>query len=119
MPSRSHQYSFRLLLFELDLLGSERAALGNDRRSIPPVEVGSLDGAVVHLGDPHVGPVDVPRCDIDRDAVGKSAPGDDDLAVGAVRIERDDAVVAEVEKEQATHCGCVVGRGVAVPAFVN
>ena len=77
--------------------------------AIAPVEVGSLNGAVVRLGIPHIGPVDVPRRDIDRDAVGVSALGDDDLAVGAVRIERDHTVVAEVEKEQATHCGSVAG----------
>ena len=72
---------------------------GHDRHSIPPIEVSSLNGAVVQLGNPHIGPVDVSRRDIERDAVGVSALGDDDLAVGAVRIERDDAVVAEVEKE--------------------
>jgi hypothetical protein len=39
--------------------------------------------------------------DIDRDAVGVSALGDDDLAVGAVRIQRNDTAAAEVEKKQA------------------
>ena len=98
------------LLFELDLLGRERTALGDDRRSIPPIEVSSLDGAVVELGNPHIGPVEVSRRDIERDAVGVSALGDDHLAVGAVGIERDDTVVAEVQKEQATHCGLLAGR---------
>ena len=49
------------------------------------------------------------RRDVDSDAIGVSALGDDDLAVGAVRIERDHTVVAEVEKEQAVHCGSVAG----------
>jgi hypothetical protein len=52
----------------------------------------------------------VSRRDIDRDAIGVSAPGDDDLAAGAVRIQRNDTVVAEVEKEQATDCGFVARR---------
>ena len=65
------------LRFELELLRRERAALGNDRRAILPVEVDALDGAVVQLGITHVGPVDVSACDIDRDAVGESATGDE------------------------------------------
>ena len=98
------------LLFELELLGSECAALGNDRLAIPPVEVSSLDGAVVRRGVAHIGPVDVSRRDIDGDAIGVSALGDDDLAVGAVRVQRQDTVVAEVEKEQAADCVFVAGR---------
>ena len=62
-----------VLLVELELLRRERAALRNDRRAIPPVEVGALDGAVVQVGDAHVGPVDVPAFDIDRDAIGHPA----------------------------------------------
>ena len=67
----------------------------NDRLAILPVEVGSLNGTVVRGGVAHVGPVDVFRRDIDRGAIGVSALGDDDLAVGAVRIQGYDAVVAE------------------------
>jgi hypothetical protein len=98
------------LRFELELLGSERAALGNDRLAIPPVEVSSLNGAIVGLGVPHIGPIDVSGRDIDGDAIGVSALGDDDPAVGAVRIQRHHTVVAEVEKEQAIHRGCVALR---------
>ena len=67
---------------ELELFGRERAPLGNDRLAIPPVEVGALDGAVIQIGDAHVGPVDVPVFDIDRDAIRHPALVDDDLAVG-------------------------------------
>ena len=65
---------------------------GNDRLAIAPVEVGSLSGAVVRLGAAHIGPVDdigpvdAARRGVDGDAIGESAPGDDDVAVGAVRI---------------------------------
>jgi hypothetical protein len=107
------------LRFELQLLGRERAALANDRLAIPSVEVGSLDGAVVRRGVAHVGPVDVSRPDIDRDAIGVSAFGNDDLAVGAVRIQRNDTVVAEVEKEQAADYGTVAGYRLRVSAFVT
>jgi hypothetical protein len=97
-------------LFELQLLGSERAALGNDRPAILPVEVSSLNGTVVRRGIAHVSPVNVSRRDIDRDAIGISALGDNDLAVGAVRIQRNDTVVAEVHKEQAADCGLIAER---------
>ena len=79
--------------------------LRNDRLAIPPVEVGALDGAVVPVGNAHVGPVDVPGFDVDRDAVGEPALGDDDLAVGAVRVQREHAVAAGVENEQAADRG--------------
>jgi hypothetical protein len=59
---------------------------------------------------PHVGPVNVSRRDIDRDAIGVSAPSDDDLAVGAVRIQRNDTVVAKDEKEQTARCCVFAGR---------
>src|SRR6201996_5627152 len=93
MPSRS-PVQLSALLFELQLLGSECAALGNDRLAILPVEVSSLDGAVVGNGVSHVGPVDVSRRDIDRDAIRVSALGDEDLAISAIRTQRDHAVVA-------------------------
>ncbi len=96
-------------LVELKLFGSERAPLGNDRLAIPPVEVGALDGAVVQVGDAHVGPVDVPTCDIDRDAIRHPTLVDDDLAVGAIRVHREHAVAAEVENVQAVERGSVAG----------
>src|SRR6202040_410543 len=65
-----------VLLIELELLGRERAPLRNDGRAIPPVEVGALDGAVVPVGNAHIGPVDVPAFDVHRDAVGEPALGD-------------------------------------------
>src|SRR5207249_11789262 len=59
-----------VLLIELELLGRERAPLRNDGLAIPPVEIGALDGAVVPIGNAHVGPVDLPGFDVYRDAVG-------------------------------------------------
>ena len=50
-------------------------------------------------GDAHVGPVDMTGLDIDDDAVGKVAIGDDGLAVGAVRVHRVNAVAAQFKKK--------------------
>ncbi len=61
------------------------------------------------LENAHVGPVDVPAFDIDRDAIRHPALVDDDLAVGAVRVHREHAVAAEVENEQAAQRGSVAG----------
>src|SRR4029077_1859294 len=96
-----------MLLVELELFGRERAPLRNDGLAIPPVEIGAFDGAVVQVGNAHVGPVDVPGFDVYRDAVGDPAIGDDDLAVGAVRVHREHPVAAGFENEQAA------GRGPA------
>src|SRR5207248_8959853 len=62
-------------LVEMQLFRGVRAALGDDRRAIPPVEIDALDGAVVSTRDTHIGPVDVPAVDIDHDAVGDPAIG--------------------------------------------
>ena len=91
-----------VLLVEMELLRSKRAALGDDRLAIPPVEVGALDGAVVQAGDAHVGPVDVPAFDIDRDAVWEPAFVDDDFAWSEPSgVHREHAFAADVENEQA------------------
>jgi hypothetical protein len=96
-----------VLPIELELLGRERAPLRNDDLAILPVEVGAFDGAVVPVGNAHVGPVDVPGFDVNRDAVGEPALGDDDLAVGAVRFQRQHPVAAGFENEQAAGRGAV------------
>ena len=49
----------------------------------------------------------MPAFDIDRDAIGEPALGGDDLAIGAVRVQREHAVAAEVENEQAAERGLV------------
>jgi hypothetical protein len=59
-----------ILQIEVELLGRERAPLGNNDRAVPPVEVGALDGPVVQVRDTHVGPVDVPGVGVDGDTVG-------------------------------------------------
>ena len=99
IPSRSHQYSLPLFFSSWSCLGVNVPPWGTIVCAIPPVEVGALDGAVVLVGNAHVGPVDVPAFDIDRDAIGQPALGDDDLAVGAVRVQREHTVAAEVENE--------------------
>ena len=68
--------------------------------AIPPVEVSAFDGAVVPVGNAHVGPVDMPGFDVHRNAVGEPALGDDDLAIRAVRVHREHPVAAGFEKEQ-------------------
>src|SRR5205085_7208764 len=85
-----------ILPIELELFGRERAPLRNDGLAIPPVEIGAFDGAVVPVGNAHVGPVDEPAFDVYRNAVGKPTLGDNDLAVGPIRVQRDNAVAAGV-----------------------
>jgi len=43
----------------------------------------------------------LPGFDVHRDAVGEPAFGDDDLAVGAVRVHREHSIAAGFENEQA------------------
>src|SRR5262245_33101343 len=86
----------------MQLLWREGAALWDDGLAIAPVEVGAFDRAVVEVRNAHVGPIDVTCFDIDDDAVGEWAPGDDHLAVASVGIHRQDTAVAQVENEQAT-----------------
>src|SRR5215467_14352696 len=61
---------FAVLLIEMHLLGRERAAFGNDDLAILAVYIGALDGAVVQVGNTHVGPVDVTGFHIDGDTIG-------------------------------------------------
>src|SRR5690349_4031784 len=96
-------------LLDVQLLGSEGRALGNDDLAIATIEVGPLDVAVVQVRDAHVGPVDVTCLDVHGDAVRPVAAGHDDLAVGAVRIQREHAPPAEIEEEQATGGGLAAG----------
>src|SRR4029077_1297104 len=77
-----------VLPIELELFGRERAPLRNDHLAIPPVEIGAFDGAVVPVGNAHVGPVDVPGFDVYRNAVGEPAIGNKDLGARAVGIYR-------------------------------
>ena len=108
-----HAHSFAVapvelavLLIELDLFRRERAALWNDHSAITAVDVGALDGAIVCAGTgAHVRPVDMAGRDIDRDAIRKTAIGDDDLPVGAVGIHRMNAAGAQLEHEKAAGGG--------------
>src|SRR4029077_19006698 len=77
-----------VLLIEMDLFCRERAAFGNDDRAIFSVDVGPLDRTIVQVGNTHVGPVNVPRLNIDDNAIGKSALRYDGLSVGTVGIHR-------------------------------
>src|SRR6185312_985934 len=79
-------------LFLLDLSGDRIVSLtpdGSDRKVIV-TECRYPDGPAVD--------------------VGVSTLRHDHLAVGAVRSQRNDSVAAEVEQEQASHCGIVAGR---------
>src|SRR6516225_1046976 len=98
-----------VLLIEMDLLRGERAALRNDDPAIASVDVGALDRTVVAAENAHVGPVDVTGFDIHGDAVGKTAIGDDGLAVGAVRIHAMNAAGVELQHEQAAGPGFAAG----------
>src|SRR5205085_10292196 len=64
-------------LLQVKLLWRERDALGDNDLAIASVEVGALDGTVVEVGHPHVGPVDMAGLDIDDDAIRKMTIGDD------------------------------------------
>src|SRR4051794_12652341 len=46
-------------LLQVNLLWRERDALGDDDLAIAAIEVGTLDGTVVKVGDSHIGPVDM------------------------------------------------------------
>jgi hypothetical protein len=74
-------------------------ALRDNDSTIPAVEIGPLDRAVVEVRDAHVGPIDMTGLRIHDDAVGEMAIGSDGLAVGAVGIHRVNAVAAQFEKE--------------------
>src|SRR5262249_60341249 len=71
-----------------EFFGGGGAALGDDNPGFPAVDVGAFHRAIVEVGNTHVGPIDVTRRHIHGDAVGKTAIGDDGLAVGAIRIHR-------------------------------
>src|SRR5262249_35485736 len=73
---------------EVHLLRRIGATRRNNDFAVLAVEVGALDRTVVEVGDAHIGPIDMTRGDIYRDAVGQTAVGDDGLAVGAVGIHR-------------------------------
>ena len=86
---------------EMELLGGVRAAAGNDRGAVASVEVHTFDRAVVGRRHSHVGPVDVAGLDIDRDAIGDGASGDEDGLVGAVGVDGEQpSVAAGFEHEQ-------------------
>src|SRR3984893_1098157 len=67
-----------VLLVELELLRSKRAAGRNDVGDVCPVDVGAFDGTVVRAGVTHIGPVDVSRRNVDHDAVRKAPALRDD-----------------------------------------
>jgi len=86
---------------EMQLLRGERNATGNDGRPIASIEVRAFDRTVVDRRISHVRPVDVPGLDVDRDAIGEPASGDDDPLVGAVGTHGEQATgTADLEHEQ-------------------
>src|SRR5258708_15635213 len=89
------------LLLEMELLWRERAAFCNDDSTIAAVEIRAFDRAVILVRNAHVGPVDVARSRIDREAVGKPASGDECFRIRAIGVEREDAAAAQDEHEQA------------------
>ncbi len=72
----------------MNLLRRERAARRYDHLAILPIEIHSLDRAIVQARNSHVRPVDVTRFGIDDDAIGVTAIGDDGLSVRAIRVHR-------------------------------
>ncbi|HEX6028016.1 MAG TPA: hypothetical protein VFY64_03145 [Nitrososphaeraceae archaeon] len=76
-----------VLLIEMELFWSERAALGKDHPAILSVEIGALNGTIVQIGNPHVSPVNVAGLNVDYYAIGVSTLGYDDLLVGAISIQ--------------------------------
>ena len=89
-----------VFFIEVDLFRRVGNALRDNDPAIPAVEVGTLDRAVVKVGDAHIGPIDMSRLRIDDDAVGHAAIGDDGLFVGPVRIHRVDAAGVYFDNEQ-------------------
>src|SRR5277367_2750957 len=101
-----------VLLIEMHLLWSVRAADRDDGPAIAAVEICALDRAVVGRDtEAHVGPVEMAGLDVDRDAVRKTTVGDDDLPLGAVGPHRVDAAGAHLEDEQTADRGLAVGGG--------
>jgi hypothetical protein len=98
-----------VLLIEVDLLWRKSCALRNDDLPILSVDVDALDRAVVQVGDPHVGPVDVTGFDVHHDTIGKSAIGHDCLFVGPVRVHRMNTTSVQLENEQATGLAFAAG----------
>src|SRR5262249_14783942 len=88
-----------VFLIEMDLLWSERAAFGNNDLAILSVCVSTLDGAVVQVGNTHVGPVDVTGFRINGDTIGETAIGYDSLPVGAIRIHQMNKAGVQFEYE--------------------
>src|SRR6266851_6642629 len=64
------------LLLEMELLWRERAAFGNDESTIAAVEIRAFDRPIILVRNAHVGPVDVARCRVDCEAIGKPASRD-------------------------------------------
>jgi hypothetical protein len=100
MPSRVAPIELAVFLIELDLLRREGGAAWNDHPAILAINIGALDRAIVDAGiGAHVGPVDMAGADIDGNSVRKLTIGDNDLAVGTVRVHRVNTAAAQLEKE--------------------
>jgi len=85
---------------EMELLRRERAAGWNDEPAILSVDVGAFDGAVVQAGNgAHIGPVDVTCRHVHDNAVGVGTVSRNDFGVRAVRVHRQHAAAAQIEKE--------------------
>src|SRR5277367_1112757 len=59
------------LFLEMELLWRERAPFRNDESTIAAVEIRAFDRAIIPVRNAHVGPVDVARCRVDHQAIGK------------------------------------------------
>jgi hypothetical protein len=89
----------------VELLRRKRIAFSNDGCAILTIEIHALDRTIVLVGNAHVGPVKVTRLKIDSYAVRSSAAVDDDFAVRAVGVYRNNpAADTCVEEEQAGDC---------------
>ena len=109
MPSRSRPIQLAALLIEMDLLRCKCSARGDNHFAIPPAEVRALDGAVVLVWNPHVGPVDVSGLDIHCDTVRPMAISRDDLFVRTIRIQREHAAPAQIQKKEPASGGFAAG----------
>src|SRR5208282_5079579 len=90
------------LLFELELLRSERAAGRNDSGHVFPVEIRTEDRTIVRIRVAHIGPVHMARGAVDHQAVRKlSAFLDDRLEIGAIGICGEHPAAPQIKKEDA------------------
>src|SRR5215469_234493 len=90
-----------VLIIELQLFGSERAARASDVRGVGSVKIGALDGTVIGNGIAHVGPVDMSGSGVNHQSVRKfPALANYDFQIGTIRVCGEHAAAASIEKKE-------------------